>query len=692
MFRSFLSPILLLAFFSRAAFALQPGGPVSLNVAEQWIAPGTPVVLHVPPGAVAERLAIFLGNADVTAAFRQSKPGEYVFQQGLYPLPQGAQTLTVYSVSSDGQWAEVTRFGLNVLSAGGFEESEVQTSMTFTVDSQWDEGHSGDSLPPERSTFHDGSLQAGLQTRHARQGLEVSSAANLVGATYEQSRLRYAEKGDKAPAVDLSDYLVQATTEDAGFAAGHIVSGNNPLLFSGVANRGVLGSYRLNDYFDVGLSWQNGTAIAGYDNPLGVAEGSRHYIAGSTFGWDVFPGGDNPLRVELSYLRGRVESLSDFDTGEVTDAEQSRGWGVRLLGQAAQGRLRYDGSFARSRFVNPDDPFLAEGDELVPVEETTDEARFLEFAYDLFVADPLQGGKGLNTTVIVTHERTDPLYRSLGAFPQADVERNRLVLQNTLGASSLVLSYSESEDNLDNIESLLKTRTRDATALLDVPLNEYWGNPDEPVQYYPTLSLSLQRVHQYALNSPGAAGDFNADSHLPDQVNDIANLALSWALSRWDFGYQLGYSRQDNRQTGRENADFEAWSHFVDLYFRPTDRLAINFSVGRVDTRDEEQQLNTLADTGAFGITYQMSDRLDLSANYSKSYDHDSLDLASARADTYDLGVSYRFEAPFSAERKWPGQFFVRYAGNDSENEDNLFGFNSNAGSWAITSGLSIGY
>ncbi len=656
-----------------------------------WVDPGEPVEVRVANPAADQRLVIFLDATDITAVFAQTRPGHYRLQREWYAPPPGRHTLIVYAVNDRGEWLELERRSLNLLSEGGFETAEMTPELTLTIDSQWDEGHSGDTPPPERHNFHDASLQFGLRGHHARQGLEITSSMNVVGATHKASRLRYGELQNGAPPVDLSDYLVQAQIDDLRVELGHVNYGENPLLSSSVANRGVLGSYRLNDRFDIALSWQNGTSITGYNNLLGLSRSTRHYIAGGTLGWRPLSESENPLRIELSYLKARIESESNFDVGEVTDAEQSRGWGLRVLGEALNGRLRYNANYARSRFVNPTDPFLFQNDNLVPVRQTTDSAWFLAFTYDLF-DDSGDVPPAVNAALTLTYERTDPLYRSLAASPQADIARYALSLQGAIDNAQWSLHYRHDEDNIDNIPSVLKTRTVDTGLTLALPLRVYLEDPDSETSFYPDLSFSAQRVHQYAINNPGALGGFNSDSHLPDQMNDVARLGLSWAFDRWDIGYELEYSNQDNRQIGRDLADFLSWGHSVNLALRPTDTLSVNVSVGRVDTRDREQALNSLSDTGSLAVDYQWSDRLGFNVNYSKSLDHDSLDRASSRTSRLDLGLTYRFDMPATREQRVPGQLYLRYARDTSRNKDNTFGFDSRAGTWTLSSGLSLSF
>ncbi|MCA9739785.1 MAG: hypothetical protein KC645_19315, partial [Gemmatimonadetes bacterium] len=92
----------------------------------------------------------------------------------------------------------------------------------------------------------------------------------------------------------------------------------------------------------------------------------------------------------------------------------------RVTAQALSRRLRLDAGVSRSRFDNPEDPTLAQGFDLVGVEEETSGARYLEASVDALRDLRLSDTRRVRLTVGYRHERVDPLYRSLGAYTQAD--------------------------------------------------------------------------------------------------------------------------------------------------------------------------------------------------------------------------------------------------------------------------------
>ena len=677
---------------SGLAAPLWAGGGISADFADgKWVSPRDKLTLTIPPDDIAARHAIFIGNTDATALFAPVRPGVYQYLSRVLPLKPGETEVRVYTIDAEGNWNEAGVFPLKVLSKSGFEQAEVNPSVTLTIDSQWDEGHNGDAQAPERANFHDGSLQAGLQTRHSRGDLEITSSTNVVGSSFEQKALRFGEIGNKAPKVDLSDYLVEMKKGDTALSLGHVSYGNNPLIFSGVANRGVQAAYRINEYLDVGLTAQNGTSIVGFDNLLGLTRYSDHYIRGGTVGLEFYPDSPGELRMELSYVNARIQSQTNFDVGEVPDAEQSHGWGLRVMGNLAEGRLRYDASVARSTFNNPNDPLLDQGfGDVVPVSDTTDDAYFVEVGYDLLRDVTLGEGTPVNMALTLTVEKTDALYRSLAASPTPDQQRYAAKAEGTLGAVAFSLGYSHSEDNVDDVPSILKTRTREWSATLDLPLKELLGQGEAPSRYWPSVSLSGQRVHQVAANNP-VNGGFSA-GHLPDQLNDSVNVSLNWAFDHWDLGYGLDYSNQDNRQAGRELADFRTLTQSINLGLRPREGVSLSVSLGRTNALDREQAVHNFSDNGSVSLDWQIVDDLSFNGSYSKNYDHDSLSHGKATSESLDLTLNYRFDLTWTEDRKLPGQFFIRFSRQDSASRDNLFGFDTDASSWQLTSGLSFNF
>lgn len=178
----------------------------------------------------------------------------------------------------------------------------------------------------------------------------------------------------------MADYLVEIEKGRTAFSVGHVEYGTNPLMLDNINHRGVILRQGLGNRFDISLTNLSGRSIVGFDRFLGTSRNNR--ISAVTAGLEMLkrPGA---LRMEMMYMDGERENDVGFRIGEVSDAEESRGFGVRLVGSTSSGRLRSDLSYGRSTYRNPTDPLLEQGDALVPVDKTTDDARHVSLAFDI---------------------------------------------------------------------------------------------------------------------------------------------------------------------------------------------------------------------------------------------------------------------------------------------------------------------
>lgn len=198
---------------------------------------------------------------------------------------------------------------------------------------------------------------------------------------------------------------------------------------------------------------------------------------------------------------------------------------------------------------------VARGVAVSAVDEETRQAWNGGFELDLLRGKPMGAERTVDLTLALRHEEIEPQFRSVAAFLAADRRHDTAELRGQIGIVSMQLVHSRSRDNLDRIASILTTRTRRSAANFSVPLSEAFGGGAA----WPALSYSAERTHQYGLALPENGG-FSA-SHIPDQISLSHALGLDWTGASWRLGYRLALSDQDNRQPGRELADFEGVIH-----------------------------------------------------------------------------------------------------------------------------------
>jgi hypothetical protein len=298
----------------------------------------------------------------------------------------------------------------------------------------------------------------------------------------------------------------------------------------------------------------------------------------------------------------------------------------------------------------------------------------------------------LSLTVSLLHERVDPLYKTLAAFPNADVLLNQVEIVSIFGSLALQLQHSWMEDNLDDIASILKTKTEStvlsATYDLSLIVDE-----EATAWYLPEASLALNRVYQYAANNPDEdESGFNGGSHLPNQNNLSGDLGLSWRLDNWGLSYTYSYSDQDNRQTGRENDDFKTDGHSLEADIQLTDNFQFGLSVGRVRNENVAELLNNYTESAGINFNWNIQGKWGLSGSVEKTLEDDSKDLVENDSISADLHAVRHISLPFPDGKKRHGQLYMRYNLSDNESIDNEFEFESLVKSWTVTAGLSFSF
>ncbi len=654
---------------------------------DEWIDPYHPLTIALDKVARPQqaRLAFFIGSNDVTGAMQMVAPGIYQYRASISPLPSGEHALKVYLVRPQNQWDELATLTLRVLTESGFESQEIVPQLTLS-DAWQRNTTSSNNEPPEDSTqtSNELTLQGGLNTRHQRSAVEIRSSWNISGSSDVEQALRFAEKGDEAPRIDLSDYLIEVESTSTLIQLGHVSYGTNPLLMDNVANRGITTSWRAGERVDLSFSAQNGQAITGASNLTGLTDFDRNRIAGFGVGVDLLPESAAQFRLELTMLDAKIIAADSFNSGEVSDAQKSRGLGLQLRGSNASGRLRGEFALARSTFSNPADPFLEQDFEVVASQQTTDLSRSLQLDYDVLPATyDEEGNSGWSMTASIKHDRTDPFYQSAGAFITPDMQQNSLSLQGQAGTASWQLQYSQSRDNLDNIATVLTTINRNTVAALSIPLSV------EQAWLPQSITLDMQKNHQFGDSLPVS---FDPDSHIPDQVTLQQSLALEWLIDQTSLTYQYSNSDQDNRQPGRDNADFINTEHALSVNTVLTESVNLTLSFSRSEADDQEQNVVRTSDSISSSVDWTLSEQLALSINLSDSQEDDSQNLGESTAQSIQAQLSYNFELPGGAAGKLPVQFFIRYAQDQNSSVDRQFDLTTDSENKAFNAGLNVSF
>ncbi|HEY7567088.1 MAG TPA: hypothetical protein VH762_05925 [Gemmatimonadaceae bacterium] len=520
------------------------------------------------------RIAVIVGRADLSALL-ELRSGRARLPLRGERIPAGDLDVEAWLVAADGSWRELGRFPLKRLTRSGFETMAMRPRLNVQSAGQLDARlPEGAPPPPRTAVYQDVTAEGGFDGALTREGWNVSWQGNVAGASYAPARLRAGQLGPDAPAMDLASYNVRATRGSFALAAGHVALGSNRLLASQFRSRGVTADVTFAKRVSIAIGSSAGSELVGWHDMLGLSR-PTHRVAAATLGIEALPTRPGLLRLELTSLDGSLQPLPAFTQQAATDREQSRGYGAQLVAADASQRMRLTIGMARSRFDNPRDPGLAGDSSIVAVRPETRGARFGEVALDALRGAKI-GSVPTSLAIVVRHERTDPLYRSVAAFVQADRQQDGLEANGSAGVIQWQASASRARDNLDEVASLLITRTRNYAVNAALPLGALVSAPN--AWWLPALTVGWQGTTQRGDSTPPNSG-FRALSQIPDQRTGNIAVGAVWQRSIWSANYRVNRSIVDNRQPERTRADFETLAQAIGVGLTsPRGSIALDLS------------------------------------------------------------------------------------------------------------------
>jgi hypothetical protein len=667
--------------------------PLTVNASfdgSGWVRADSAITLTLGrlPSASEGRVAVLVGMTDLTPLFERTGTTLRYRARSL-PLPSGDNEVAIYLVAA-GKWTEVARLPIKVLTPAGFTTSVLKPSVSLNNKGQLAEGHSGSQPGPDPSTFQDFGFSSGVQTTHARGGWSLRTQSNFVGVSRQQEALRFGIRQDRAPKIDLSDYIVQLERGPASLSLGHVTEGTNRYLINSFASRGVeakVGNARAT----LSLAALNGSSIVGWSNLTGLDNGD-HRVQSGTLNLELVASRPGALHVDATVMNGSLLPQTSFTQGAVVDAERSTGEGVQVSAASPSQRLRFAAGLSRSRFDNPAKDRELTGDtSVVPVLPENRGALYVEVGAGLLQNATLPHLFATTLNAVYRRERVDPLYRSVAAQAQADRLQDTYELSGNVGAFALQASQSRNHDNLDDVASILRTVNRLSTAQVSVPVASLI-HVSRGAELWPALTYGFNRVRQFGAGVP-ANSDFTA-SHVPDQQSDIHNAAASWQIGRWRLQYRFNQSVQDNRQTGRERADFFGVSNTVavDVNARADLDLGIEGSTEHQTNREVAQTSRVRRAGGT--LTWRPTPLTTFTAFASTNATRDD----PLTSDGFNSEMRFELSRGFNLWRSpagsgTRGQLFLRYG----KTTGILWSFPAASaferaarGAWMLTSGMSL--
>ena len=650
-------------------------------------------------------IAILLNDVDVTG-ITLINGDSMVFTPSIFPLPVGENTLSVYLVSPNGGWTLIRDFHIKIkkrseqapASNAAPNKPETKTKFEFTPNLSLNIKGENNTLffppgaRPERPRFTDMAGQGSFQFGVQQNKWSVRSQLDFAGTTHEAEALRFGELGNRAPAIDLSSYHMEITDGRFKLEIGHVSFGNQRHLINSFSSRGFLFTTPIGKQNQLIVTALNGSSIVGFDNFLGVMR-AKHNVFGVTFAREFIKERPGGLRLELTAIHGSLLPVSGFNQRNITDAEKSLGAAARLQFSDKKGRLRFDGGFTTSRFTNPLDPNLARGQTLTPIHAITRDARFFETSYDFLQGLKVWKERKLKLTGTFRHEEIQPLFKSVVAFTQADKQQNQFEVSASLGDIGLTVGNLRDRDNLRNVPSILKTLDRRNNLILSLPLTTLL-NQSKPNKWLPRIGYTYDHFHQFGAFLP-VNGDFRDPSQVPDQHSFAHSFNADWTFSgRFRVGYRFNRSFIDNRQPGRENADFLDVVNSVSIGTQLGKNIDLNLDTSHEQaTSFEQPQTNS---TVRVGTNFTWRDAILKNVTFNTDL---STTVAGDRANTnrsknieFDAQLAYRFEFGKDKFKKIGAQFFIRYANRYGDRFDRVFFLNNFNKTQAFNMGLTFNF
>jgi len=318
-------------------------------------------------------------------------------------------------------------------------------------------------------------------------------------------------------------------------------------------------------------------------------------------------------------------------------------------------------------------------------------ASYVEVNAGLLQNASVSGLFSTTLNAVYRHERVDPMYRSVTAQTQSDRLQDSYELAGNVGAIGLQLAHSRYHDNLDDVVSILRTLNRMSTAQASLPIATLMG-ARRGASLFPLINYGVNRVHQFGAGIP-VNSEFSA-SHVPDQVSNLHNGTAAWQLGRWKLQYRYNQTLQDNRQTGRERADFYGVSNTISIDVAARSNLDAGYEASTEhQTNRESAQTNRVRRAGG-SITWRPTPLTTITGFASINVTRD--DPLTTDVSNRDLRIELTrgfnlWRNPTVGGSR--GQLFVRYANTSGINwafpGGSAFTVTDRAG-WTINSGVSL--
>jgi hypothetical protein len=220
-------------------------------------------------------LVLVVDDVDVTAL--SERTASRITYRPTTPVHPTATSELVLYRRIGGTWNEIRRFSVRAAQAVHLPGLGTVQSTTVGNKGQIAEGRSTGLPLPDRRTFQDFVLNAGLRSSSEKNGWAFTTQSNYMGVTRREEALRFGVRGRDAPMFDLADYVVGIRNSNATLSLGHVSFGTSRHLVNGFGARGAtVGWTRGATSLSVGAL--SGTSQVGWSDPVGLERPSNRLL------------------------------------------------------------------------------------------------------------------------------------------------------------------------------------------------------------------------------------------------------------------------------------------------------------------------------------------------------------------------------------------------------------------------------
>lgn len=656
---------------------------------DEWIDRNTPLTIQFNRDLTPAdgRPSVWIDSEDVTGICT-IQSDHIIYPADMISLPAGKHVLKVYFVREDEQWDDPEEFSLNVRTIGGFEEVTATSGLTLTNKGQLAEQKDPEEPVSDRPTFQDITGQLNLKFLAEKNGWQMDAESQIVGVSFERDALRFRDLEEDAPKIDLARYQITAKNRGSTITAGHLGHGQHRHLLNGFQSRGLMYNQSVDEYLDISIAGTYASNAVGWSRFTGLTD-PGHRVVSATVGFEAVETSPGALRLETTGVFGSQKPRNSFNRESILDSETSRGVGARVLSTLWDRRIRSEASVAMSSFRNPNDQNLSQGQELVPVFTENRLAWYGDMSAQLIRNMDILSRLRMNLRTGYRFTRIDPLYEAVGVFVRGDIEEHQFSAAASAGPLNINMEHRRTEDNLDNLPSVLKTLSRQNNFQLQLPTkNLLNNNSDFPRWLLPNLDYRFNYLHQFGAEVPPEGG-FD-ETHVPDQINHLYQASAAWQNRDWSVSYRFQKSYQNNRQPGRETNDFVRTGHVASFRVKPFSFLDLSTNLNYDLNENMGAQETEVSRKLGFSLHIRPVNSLNLRGAYQPSRTFDRADTRLRTHTQVSLEANWRFQFMKNHSNPPAASLYLRFSKQQNFIDDTFRELPDENMTWTLQSGVTL--